>query len=345
MQADNLIKEEAWYLRLAMGHEEESFHEYVEAHCTCLNDIIYLPARNAYGLSSVAGNVEKLAALQNDFENAKDKLDDASKKAQRLEAKIKVLTKGYESRAEKLWNQIHGTYNKLDTAGTELECFQALKKQEQLASSNRINNIWEEVQKQKELEQRLQRKYGDLVSERERIQHLVEQYRAQEEEIVAKNRALELSNAEEAAANESAKNVDSSALSDENTLSVIPSSGETPSNETDTGNYQTSKSPSEPDMVESEPHPPSADESNLPNPDENPTTADSTAASSTGNEVPETVDEQVKTPNDEIMNEENDTHQEKATGDITMAAVDDVHEVNRENISQEDILQPKHDSV
>lgn len=96
MQADNLIKEDAQFLRLAMGHESESFDEYVEAHSTCLNDIMYLPARNAYGLSSVAGNVEKLAALQNDFEIAKEKLDDASKKAQRMEAKIKVLTKGYE---------------------------------------------------------------------------------------------------------------------------------------------------------------------------------------------------------------------------------------------------------
>ncbi|KAJ6292040.1 hypothetical protein OIU76_024024 [Salix suchowensis] len=50
----------------------------------------------------------------------------------------------------------------MDTAGTELECFQALQRQEQLAASHRINGLWEEVQKQKELEQALQRRYGDL---------------------------------------------------------------------------------------------------------------------------------------------------------------------------------------
>ncbi|KAJ6292039.1 hypothetical protein OIU76_024023 [Salix suchowensis] len=86
----------------------------------------------------------------------------------------------------------------MDTAGTELECFQALQRQEQLAASHRINGLWEEVQKQKELEQTLQRRYGDLVAELERIQQLIINYRAlaiQQEEIAAKNRTLELAEA------------------------------------------------------------------------------------------------------------------------------------------------------
>jgi len=90
------------------------------------------------------------------------------------------------------------TLKQVDTAGTELECFQALQRQEQLAASHRINGLWEEVQKQKELEQTLQRRYGDLVAELERIQQLIINYRAlaiQQEEIAAKNRALELAQA------------------------------------------------------------------------------------------------------------------------------------------------------
>ncbi|KAJ6744328.1 hypothetical protein OIU79_030614 [Salix purpurea] len=86
----------------------------------------------------------------------------------------------------------------MDTAGTELECFQALQRQEQLAASHRINGLWEEVQKQKELEQTLQRRYGDLVAELERKQQLIINYRAlaiQQEEIAAKNRTLELADA------------------------------------------------------------------------------------------------------------------------------------------------------
>jgi pre-mRNA-splicing factor CDC5/CEF1 len=102
-------------------------------------------------------------------------------------------------RAERqLLPPIELTLKQMDTSGTELECFQALQRQEQLAASHRINGLWEEVQKQKELEQTLQRRYGDLVAELERIQQLIINYRAlaiQQEEIAAKNRALELAEA------------------------------------------------------------------------------------------------------------------------------------------------------
>ncbi|CAL0301807.1 unnamed protein product [Lupinus luteus] len=191
--ADQLIKEEAQYLRVAMGHESESLDEFLEAHITCVNDLMYFSTRNAYGLSSVAGNMEKLAALQNEFENVRSKLDDGKEKIVRIEKKAMVLTQGYETRAKKsLWPQIEATFKQMDVAATELECFQALQKQEQLAASHRINNVWGEVQKQKELEKTLQKRYGDLIAELERVQNIVNHYRVQaQEEIEANNHKLE----------------------------------------------------------------------------------------------------------------------------------------------------------
>lgn len=96
MQADLLIREEIQFLRVAMRHENEPVDEYVRVHDACLEDIMYFPARGAYGLSSVANNMEKLGALQNEFENVKKRMDDETKKAQRLEQKIKLLTHGYQ---------------------------------------------------------------------------------------------------------------------------------------------------------------------------------------------------------------------------------------------------------
>ncbi|KAE8677028.1 Cell division cycle 5-like protein [Hibiscus syriacus] len=195
-EANSLIKEEADVLRVAMGHENETLDDFVEAHNTCLNDLMYFPTRNAYGLSSVAGNMEKLAALQTEFENVKKKMDADKSKAESMEKKYNVLTQGYEKRAATLWLQIESTYKQTATAGTELECFQDLQKQEQLAASHRINGLWEEVQKQKELEQTLQRRYGNLMAELESLQNLMNVYRAEaekEEEAAEKDRALELS--------------------------------------------------------------------------------------------------------------------------------------------------------
>ncbi|KAJ1409351.1 SANT/Myb domain [Sesbania bispinosa] len=193
--ADKLIKEEAQYLCVAMGHESEPLDEFIEAHKTCLNDLMYFPTRSAFGLSSVAGNMEKLASLQNEFENVRSKLDDGKEKIVRLEKKVMVLTQGYETRLKKsLWPQIEATFKQMDIAATELECFEALKKQEQLAASHRINNLWAEVQKQKELEKTLQNKYGSLTEELEKIQNIMDQYRAQpqqQEEIKASSRVQE----------------------------------------------------------------------------------------------------------------------------------------------------------
>ncbi|XP_016184909.1 cell division cycle 5-like protein isoform X2 [Arachis ipaensis] len=184
--ADKLIKDEAHYLRVALGHESEPLEEFIEAHRTGLNDLMFFPTRNAYGLSSVAGNMEKLAALQNEFENVRKKFDDGKEKVVKLEKKMRAKNS--------LWPQIEATSKQMDIAATELECFEALQKQEKLAASHRINNLWEEVQKQKELERTLQYKYGNLMEEVERIQNVMEQYRVQaqkQEEIEANNRAHE----------------------------------------------------------------------------------------------------------------------------------------------------------
>ncbi|XP_031248162.1 cell division cycle 5-like protein [Pistacia vera] len=230
-EADILIKEETQYLRVAMGHENESLDEFVEAHNTCLNDLMYFPTRNAYGLSSVAGNMEKLAAYQSEFEIVKKKMDDDKEKALHLEKKVKVLTQGYEKRAENLRNQIQATVKQMETAGTELECFQALQKQEQLAASNRINGLWEEVQKQKELEQTLQKRYGDLLAELERVSRHINEYRVQaqkQEEIAAEKHALEAAAANQAIEqnSEAPESLPSGELG--SSMPVEPSHGENP---------------------------------------------------------------------------------------------------------------------
>ena len=108
---------------------------------------------------------------------------------------IKLWLLDFQMRSKKgLWPQIEATFKQMDVAATEFECFQALKKQEQSAASHRINNLWSEVQKQKELEKTLQKRYEDLMTELERTQNVMEHFRLQaqqKEETEAKNRAIE----------------------------------------------------------------------------------------------------------------------------------------------------------
>ncbi|KAJ4811669.1 Cell division cycle 5-like protein [Rhynchospora pubera] len=176
-EADVMIREEANFLRVAMGHENEPFEEFVRARDACQDDLIFFPGASSYGLASVATSSERLAAVTNEFEIVRRRLDEETKKATKLEQKMKVLTHGYQVRAGKLWSQTEATYKQVNNLSTELTCFKELQKQEHLAASYRVNNLLDEVSKQKTLESQLQRQYGDLLAEFERLQNFLEEHK------------------------------------------------------------------------------------------------------------------------------------------------------------------------
>jgi pre-mRNA-splicing factor CDC5/CEF1 len=91
-----MVEKEIQYFCVAMGHENESFEDFVKSHDACQEDLMFFPMNNSYGLASVAGNADKISALQHEFEIVKKRMDDEAKKASRLEHKIKLLTQGYQ---------------------------------------------------------------------------------------------------------------------------------------------------------------------------------------------------------------------------------------------------------
>ncbi|KAK1401741.1 hypothetical protein POM88_001346 [Heracleum sosnowskyi] len=105
-----------------------------------------------------------MTALQDEFEIVKRRMDDNTKKTQKFEQKIKVLTSGYQHRGRNICSQIEATLKLVDDAEIVLKCFQDLRNQEKLSASSRVNTLWKEVEKQKELEQILQKRYGYVLS-------------------------------------------------------------------------------------------------------------------------------------------------------------------------------------
>jgi pre-mRNA-splicing factor CDC5/CEF1 len=95
-QAGSIVEDEIQYLRVAMGHGNGSFDDFVKAHDECQEDLMFFLTNSSYGLASVAGNADKISALQNEFEIVKKLMDEEAKKASRLEQKIKLLTQGYQ---------------------------------------------------------------------------------------------------------------------------------------------------------------------------------------------------------------------------------------------------------
>ena len=67
----------------------------------------------------------------------------------------------------------------IEIGGTEVECFKALKRQEEMAASFRKKNLEEEVVKQKETERKLQASYGELLSTLEKAEEIMVGFRVQ----------------------------------------------------------------------------------------------------------------------------------------------------------------------
>lgn len=78
-----------------------------------------------------------------------------------------------------MWSQIEASLKQIEIGGTEVECFKALKRQEEMAASFRKKNLEEEVIKQKETERKLQARYGELLSTLEKAEELMVGFRAQ----------------------------------------------------------------------------------------------------------------------------------------------------------------------
>lgn len=168
-QAALLIEDEVKYLKQAMGHEDSTVDDYAEARDGCVEDLVYFPTRENYGLVSVASTNDRLSALQYEFELVKKHMEAETRKAVRLEQKLKVLTHGYQVRAETLWRQIEVTHKETVTLGTEYECFRALHAQEQLAAPRRIENLQDALKEQNDKERMLQLRYENLLVEKENL--------------------------------------------------------------------------------------------------------------------------------------------------------------------------------
>ncbi|MCO5612031.1 hypothetical protein L7F22_066293 [Adiantum nelumboides] len=199
-EAARMIDEESGFLRLAMGHDDASIDDYAEARGANSEDLMYFPSRQAYNSASVASNAERLAALQYEFEIIKKHMEVETKKAVRSEQKLRVLTQGYQARAENLWKRIEALFKEVDTLATELGSFRMLFRQEQFAAPSRLEKLQKAVKQQNENERKWQLKYENLIVERENWRKLIQEHDVEVARVAAARAAAEAEAAARAAA-------------------------------------------------------------------------------------------------------------------------------------------------
>ncbi|ENN73481.1 hypothetical protein D910_12233 [Dendroctonus ponderosae] len=171
--AQNMLKKEMEVVKKGMNHGDLPMDAYTQVWEECLRQVLFLPNQNRYTRANLASKKDRLESAEKRLEQNRGHMAKEAKKAARMEKKLKILTGGYQSRAQALVKQLHDMYENIDQANLELKTFKFLQEQERSALPRRIQSLTEDVDRQMEREKALQKTYGELQNV---IGELQEQY-------------------------------------------------------------------------------------------------------------------------------------------------------------------------
>ncbi|XP_043464216.1 cell division cycle 5-like protein [Leptopilina heterotoma] len=161
-EAKKLVENEMNVVRKGMDHGDIS----LEAYCTvweeCLSQILYLEPQKRYTRATLVSKKDRIDACERKLEENRMLMTGEAKRAAKMEKKLKILTGGYQGRAQALAKQLNDTWTQIEQLRLELSTFKFLKGQEEAALPRRINALVEDVNRQKEREKQLQSKFAQL---------------------------------------------------------------------------------------------------------------------------------------------------------------------------------------
>ncbi|XP_046392890.1 cell division cycle 5-like protein [Ischnura elegans] len=170
-KARDSLKQEMEVVKHGMGHGELSLEAYSQVWVECLAQVLFLPSQNRYTRANLASKKDRLESLDKRLEQNRSHMTREAKRAAKMEKKLKVLTGGYQSRAQALIKQLQELHEQLEQAHLELSTFKFLQQQEMAAIPRRIESLTDDVNRQTEREKALQKKYAELALALEEMKH------------------------------------------------------------------------------------------------------------------------------------------------------------------------------
>ncbi|XP_023017292.1 cell division cycle protein 21 [Leptinotarsa decemlineata] len=160
--AKNMLKREMDIVKVGMSHGELPLDVYTQVWEECLGQVLFLPNQNRYTRANLASKKDRLESAEKNLEQNRSHMAKEAKRAAKMEKRLKILTGGYQSRAQALIKRLNDLYEDTDQANLELNTFKFLLEQEKKALPRRIQSLTEDVNRQIEREKVLQKKYADL---------------------------------------------------------------------------------------------------------------------------------------------------------------------------------------
>ena len=130
----------------------------------------FVSQEGAAGLVFAEDSNNQLELMRMEFEMLQDATESLRKGNDKLEAKLSIKHGGYSKRAEALRHDILNKFAQLGNARIETDVFNSLRSHELRGSASRIESLKEEIAKLEEDETIAQKRYGDLLLEKKRLQ-------------------------------------------------------------------------------------------------------------------------------------------------------------------------------
>lgn len=168
--AREVLQAEMDVVKKGMGHGDLSLEAYCQVWDECLAQVLFLPAQNRYTRANLASKKDRIESLDKRLEQNRGHMTREAKRAAKVEKKLRVLLGGYQSRGQALIKQIQELAEQIEQTHLELKTFRALQEHESLAIPKRVEALTEDVNRQVEREKALQKRYDDLLQQRELIE-------------------------------------------------------------------------------------------------------------------------------------------------------------------------------
>lgn len=105
--AKELLEQEMEDVKAGMGHGDLSLESYTQVWEECLAQVLFLPTQQRYTRANLAGKKDRIESMEKRLEQNRGHMKKEAKRAVKVEEKLKILTRGYQARAQGLAKQIH----------------------------------------------------------------------------------------------------------------------------------------------------------------------------------------------------------------------------------------------
>eukprot|EP00008_Paramoeba_atlantica_P009416 CAMPEP_0201489642 /NCGR_PEP_ID=MMETSP0151_2-20130828/23135_1 /ASSEMBLY_ACC=CAM_ASM_000257 /TAXON_ID=200890 /ORGANISM="Paramoeba atlantica, Strain 621/1 / CCAP 1560/9" /LENGTH=802 /DNA_ID=CAMNT_0047875299 /DNA_START=24 /DNA_END=2432 /DNA_ORIENTATION=+ len=132
-------------------------------HEKCQDSIFFSPSERRYVTRTNTTGPLFAESLQFQFDAVCDQIASFTSRAQKIEKKADLYTKGLAARNNRLLSEMATRFSEMQDAQVELSCFEKLFSQEQVAIPQRVEELEAEVYDLEQKEDRLQKYYYSLI--------------------------------------------------------------------------------------------------------------------------------------------------------------------------------------